>query len=188
MKRLALYGSGGAGKSSCARFMQEKMDEIELKIVRVRLAEPLYALQEAVYSAAGRPLDDPTTQDEALLSSIASHMRRINPEALIWPLWRHIDNALASERIPDLLVCEDSRPPDRRYLTELKFKFLHIDAPAEALISRRQSRRDISPTPAPAITECQAGDTSLRNDSTIDLFRMRVRAFMSDYIGDPNRY
>lgn len=110
--KIALVGLAGSGKSTCARLIADYAAERGLTTVWVPLADPLYRLQAQVYAAAGRTLS-PGEQDQVLLESIADHLRRLNPRALVDDFLARI--SLAADA--DLLLNEDLRDP-------------HVDAPA----------------------------------------------------------
>src|SRR4051812_18186961 len=106
--RVALYGRQGAGKTTSAQLIVDICASFDLSVRRVRLAAPLYRLQNALYLEAGRPLTlrDEDFQDSEVLAFFAMQLRRINPNALT----NAAGDALA-EAARDgiqIVLCEDS--------------------------------------------------------------------------------
>ncbi|MGW2543819.1 hypothetical protein ACWC5I_23805 [Kitasatospora sp. NPDC001574] len=82
-RRIASYGRPGAGKSTFSAALAHVLAKEKGRPVAVlKVGALLYTLQGLVYEAAGAPAPEPGQQDGALLNSLASHLRRINPAAL----------------------------------------------------------------------------------------------------------
>lgn len=109
--RISVVGLAGAGKSTCAALIEEFARAKGLTHARVKLAKPLYDLQEQVYRAAGGRLPD-GAQDQVLMEALADAMRRIRPRALADDFVARLSSADA-----DVVVNDDLRDP-------------HVDAPA----------------------------------------------------------
>ncbi|WP_175407867.1 hypothetical protein [Streptomyces sp. TRM64462] len=109
--RVAVVGLAGAGKSTCASLIEEFARDKGLTHARVKLAKPLYDLQEQVYRAAGTSLAD-GAQDQVLMEALADAMRRIRPASLADDFVRRLADTDA-----ELIVNDDLRDP-------------HVDAPA----------------------------------------------------------
>ncbi|MFE1558862.1 AAA family ATPase, partial [Streptomyces sp. NPDC058734] len=154
----ALYGPPGAGKSTAAQVLTQELASGGVEVVRLRLADPLYEAQRAIYAMAGRPLTDDTRQDGRLLNLLGTEMRRINPDALTGPFTIRVRKA-EDERPKALLLCDDLRAPDVETVTALGFRLLEINAPAALCRSRRRARGDLTagddnhPTEVPLTVE-----------------------------------
>ncbi|MFF4647723.1 hypothetical protein [Streptomyces sp. NPDC001389] len=158
MPKIALYGLPGAGKSTAAQLLTQELASEGVEVVRLRLAQPLYEAQRAIYAIAGRPLTDETQQDGRLLNLLGTQMRRINPDALTGPFTFRVRQAEA-ESPKAVLLCDDLRAPDVETVIRLGFRLVEINAPAALRQSRRQARGDLSagdenhPTEAPPAVE-----------------------------------
>ncbi|MGP3921252.1 hypothetical protein [Nonomuraea sp. 10N515B] len=177
--KVALYGPPGSGKSSAARILEEYCGVIGLPCSLVKLADPLYEAQSAVYHIAGRKLDDFYQKDGELLNSLGRHIRRINPMLLHDRfLARLHDVRRAFGGTPSLVVCDDMRFPDHMFMRNLGFTFVRIFAPDEICLSRRQERGDLSLASASHVTESNlcaiTPDGSIDNSGTLDALRRNV--------------
>ncbi|MFD5423812.1 hypothetical protein ACFWJT_38075 [Streptomyces sp. NPDC127069] len=158
MPKIALYGLPGAGKSTAAQVLTQELASLGVEVVRLRLAEPLYEAQWAIYVMAGRPLADETQQDGQLLNMLGTQMRRINPDALTDPFTFRARQA-EKESPNAVLLCDNLRAPDVETVTGLGFRLVEITAPSDLRRSRRQERGDLSvgdeshPTEAPLEVE-----------------------------------
>ncbi|MDP9988318.1 hypothetical protein QMY03_08835 [Arthrobacter sp. KFRI-F3372] len=146
--KFALFGLPGSGKSTFRKVSELVARDLDLQLQHLRLADPLYAAQEAIYAIAGAPLDTPDTQDGELLNMLGVHMRRINPRILEEHATIRIrELAAAPNRHPGnsrILICDDMRPTDASFMRRLGFKFVLIDVPPNVSVDRRENRGDIS--------------------------------------------
>jgi cytidine deaminase len=110
---------------------------------RLRLAAPLYQLQSLIYTVAGRPLPDVTVQDGLLLNDLATHLRRINPDALTTGFAARVEQATAEPGA--VLLCDDLRAADADAVVALGFSLVHVTAPRELRLARKAGRGDLSP-------------------------------------------
>ncbi len=176
--RIALCGLPGAGKSTAAGCLELLCSESNISFHRIKLAQPIYEAQAAVYKIAGTPLDNFFSQDGMLLNDLASHLRRINPNVIFEAFTHALDNIeYAENRIGRrVIVCDDMRASECDYLRNLGFRFVLIQAPREIRFIRRGSRGDISLSSDDHATEsCVEGaicDFVISNDGSIaDLTR-----------------
>ncbi|MBI5102395.1 MAG: hypothetical protein HZB33_11240 [Nitrospirae bacterium] len=113
VKKLALYGSPGAGKSTTTKILTELCAVKRMEIRRLRLADPLYECQSAIYKIAGKPLSSLYVQDGELLNFLGSHLRKINPSVLLDHFHKKLrDTMLELDQLPtsnSLIVCDDMR-------------------------------------------------------------------------------
>ena len=136
MIRLALCGNSGVGKDTCSKIILEQF--FGLNHVVIRLADPLYAVQNYIYQICGKE-KAPDAQDGVLLNFLGKHMRSINPDVLKDCFTKKIRSVQA-----DLILCPDVRPLDIPYIQEAGFIILHIIADPSVALERRKLRGDIS--------------------------------------------
>jgi len=161
--RLAVIGLAGAGKSTCAGFIEEFAAARRLTHARVKLATPLYELQEQVYGATGRALS-PGVQDQVLMEALAQQLRRINSRSLVDNFLRRLAQAHV-----DVVLTDDLRDPhvDAPALQGCGFKILRIVCD-EPIRRDRLARR---------------GDPTLTDGSTAELHLIRPDAVIDSGCG-----
>ncbi|WP_455834128.1 hypothetical protein [Pseudarthrobacter siccitolerans] len=146
--RLALFGLPGSGKSTFRKVSELVARDLEFQLQHLRLADPLYAAQEAIYAIAGSPLSSPDTQDGELLNMLGTHLRRINPRVLEEHATARILELVAAPSRQSgkrsVLICDDMRPTDAPFMRRLGFKFVLIDIPEKMSVDRRETRGDLS--------------------------------------------
>jgi dephospho-CoA kinase len=140
MRGWAIVGLSGSGKSTGAVLLEEYAVDRGWRVERIKLASPLYELQNDVYTAAGVPLAE-GTQDQRLLEDLASHIRRINPRALAAEFARRV-----AESDADVLINDDLRDPDHDapVLVGLGFRILHVTCAEAVRLRRLEARADVS--------------------------------------------
>ncbi|MEV6810101.1 hypothetical protein [Streptomyces sp. NPDC051129] len=143
MRKIALHGKPGAGKSTLAGMLAEECERAGAPVRRLKLGAPLYDAQALVYALAGRPLVDNTVQDGPLLNALGAAMRRINPEALIAPFAARTQQAegLSPQAV---LICDDMRAPDAEAVLALGFRLVKVTAPDDIRMQRRAQRGDLA--------------------------------------------
>ncbi|WP_328955074.1 ATP-binding protein [Kitasatospora purpeofusca] len=176
MRRIATYGRPGAGKSTLTGMLQEQLTSRGLTVVKIRLAEPLYALQGTIYHTAGRKLASAEQQDGQLLNALGAHLRRINPTALTDAFANKVNAAVEQE--PDAVVlCDDARAADIDALHDLGFSFVQVWAPDDLRTHRKAGRGDLAPGDENHPTEAAITITpQYRVENTGSLEMLRVRA------------
>lgn len=175
--RIALYGERGAGKSTTGRLIAEILGP---ECLIVRSAAPLYRLQQAVYAEAGRMIGA-DQQDEVVLSSLATAIRSVNRSALADAVVRTADSISSHDSDIRLVLCDDSRPVDRRYLDRGDFSFACVMATESTRALRLASRGDVDPhRPTPDQAPYRDGDFKIVNDGTLTQLRDTVSAFLSE--------
>ena len=105
MTRLALYGRPGAGKSTFTSLLTEALTEQGRAVVTLKVGALLYRLQEIVYVESGLPAPLSGQQDGQLLNILGTHVRRINPTALVDDFTRQVKRATATR--PDVAILCD---------------------------------------------------------------------------------
>jgi cytidine deaminase len=143
MRKVALYGRPGAGKSTFAGLLAREAEAAGAQALTLRLGTPLYELQAIVHAMSGRPLLDAGDQDGQLLNALGLHLRRISPDALTEPFTRRVRQAEQTQP-GAVLVCDDLRAPDVAAVTGLGFVLVEIIAPDAIRLARKQARADLS--------------------------------------------
>jgi hypothetical protein len=191
INRLALYGIPGAGKSTTTRLVRHICQTNDIEFSLIKLAEPLYAAQQAIYSISGRPLDGYYQQDGELLSFLGIYMRKINPDVLI-ETFRVKLNAEV-ERLneinnPALIICDDMRRPDAQFLQLNGFKFVRIIADEGVCVERKKLRGDLSVGSSTHPSEAGLDDITphftIMNNSSIAELELAVEAILREDLHD----
>lgn len=175
--RIGLVGKPGAGKSTAARHLQEVYSAVGLCVRIVKLAAPLYDMQNAFYDRLdGRRVQE---QDGALLNFFGQHFRNVDPDALINDFAERCTLAYLGNA--QVLICDDVRPVDVSKLRDLGFLILGISAPLEMRQARRHSRGDMTLGDENHSTEQGMGDISfdqeIFNDGGLVEFETTISEF-----------
>ncbi len=137
--RVALFGLPGAGKSTSAGVLRHLLAERGHQVAVVKIAAPLYDVQEAFYRRACAPLDD-GQQDGQLLNFLGSHFRAAAPGFLITDFGQRCSGALLGGA--DTIICDDARPADLEGLRAQGFALVRIWAPDALRRERKAGRGD----------------------------------------------
>jgi dephospho-CoA kinase len=177
--KVAVIGLSGSGKSTCAGLMEEFMTALGRRTSRLKLSAPLYALQSAVYQAAGAPLPI-GAQDQLLMEALATHLRRIRPESLVSDFLRRLADVDS-----DLVINDDLRDPfvDAPTLRNEGFRIVRVRCPEPTRQGRLVNRGDI--TVADASTsglDLILPDGTIENDSSLGELRLRVEALLRRWL------
>ncbi|RMV71056.1 hypothetical protein ALP05_200195 [Pseudomonas caricapapayae] len=172
--KLSLVAPSGSGKSTAAEHLCEYFSHRGLKVQVIKLAAPLYRLQEHFYSEACTALN-PGAQDQKLLELVAGQLRLIDPFALVKAFELELEKTGA-----DVVINDDLRDDqiDWPYLREKGFKVIKIVTNPLSRKQRLESREDISVIHESALDlqiERIQPDFTLANDSTPDAFRHQIR-------------
>lgn len=175
-RRIALFGSTGAGKGTVAKYLAEyvSFNTPGKECHILHLASPLYQVQDLVYSLAGHPLNDNQKQDGALLNFLGGHFRKINPTSLLDVL-----AAKVRQSTPEaVLIVDDARPADAEGLRSLGFHLAVVDT-KQNTIKRREGRGDLHlgdrHHPTEAGLELVNFDEVIRNFGTLENLRVQAR-------------
>lgn len=147
IRRIALCGPPGAGKSTIRRLSELLAGELDLVVHHLRLADPLYQAQTGIYRLSGRPLADTGIQDGRLLNILGVEMRRINPNVLADHARTRLvalGQLLDSQPGRHAVVCDDMRPTDASFMRELGFAFVEVGVPRDTTVQRRLLRGDMT--------------------------------------------
>lgn len=138
MKKIVVYGLAGSGKSTTAGIVRDYYTQRGKSVEIVKLAKPLYDLQQRFYATAGAAIryDD---QDQPLLETIATQLRRISETSLADDFRRRLKEVRC-----DVVVNDDLRDPyvDYPALYNESFVFIRVKCPEELRIRRLQARAD----------------------------------------------
>jgi hypothetical protein len=112
-----------------------------MRVGRVKLAQPLYDLQAEFYRIAGVPIG-PYEQDQKLLETIATQLRRLSPTSLIDDFERRMKSLDGC----DVVLNDDLRDPHVDYprLLDLGFRFVRIRCDESVRADRLRRRGDRS--------------------------------------------
>jgi hypothetical protein len=146
--RVALMGFTGTGKSTIAAGLINELRRRSQQAQLVKLAAPLYCLQQAYYREAGVDLD-PGTQDQELMAEIATRLRSISPDALL----NQFLATLAATPPGTAIVNDDLRvpEPDATGLRAAGFCLIRLECPDEVRRARLAGREDRSTLDEPAV-------------------------------------
>jgi dephospho-CoA kinase len=177
--RIAVIGLSGCGKSTTTGIVAEYATDKGLTCATVKLATPLYDLQEQVYRRAGVEIP-PGAQDQVLLEALADAMRRIRPHSLA-------DDFLArlAKTHTDVVLNDDLRDPhvDAVVLRDNGFRILRVTASPEVRQQRLAGRGDL--TRADASTsglDLIRPDAVLDNSGTLADHRAAVHALLGGWL------
>ena len=186
--QLGLFGTPGAGKSTTSKIIEEYCTENHVPMIRIKLADPLYEAQKAIYEIAGRQLSDFYDQDGELLNFLGSYLRKLNPNVLLDRFSLRLRDAIekldSTGSTSGVIVCDDLRRPDAEFLRTKDFRFVRIIADPNECESRRRARGDRTLGSASHATEQGLDeiepDYRIHNESTIEDLRTQVIRFMGD--------
>jgi hypothetical protein len=181
--RVSLIAPSGSGKSTTAAFMLERCSMLGLSSRLVKLAAPLYRLQQQFYRVAGIDIA-PGAQNQKLLEDIASHLRIIRSDALV----RDFLDRLSAEA-SDVVINDDLRDmeTDLPALQQAGFIVVRVSASPDVIAKRLDARRDlqtqrVSKLDVPMLAH--RPDHVIVNDGDdIDAYRMRVYAVLDLLLG-----
>jgi gluconate kinase len=137
-RKLALYGLAGSGKSTVAASLRTGLEDRGHTVQVVKLAEPLYRLQGHIYATAGKPIGQ-WEHDNDVLRTLATWLRRINPDYLVDDFLDRIASAEAS-----VVINDDMRDTavDHPRLVADGFAFVHITCADDIRAQRLRTRGD----------------------------------------------
>ena len=115
--RLCLLAPSGYGKSTAIEILKKKYN-----IENIKIASPLYELQEEFYKKIGRDCFD--KQDGELLQFLGVKIRKENPNYLL-DVFKDTLNKINRENT--IITNDDCRTMDYECLKSLGFKFIKIN-------------------------------------------------------------
>ncbi|PYE47286.1 AAA domain-containing protein [Paenibacillus barcinonensis] len=138
--KLVIFGQSGSGKSTIARIVQNYYEKQRKTVQVVKLASPLYEIQNHVYKKLLLPYKE-GAQDQILLENLATNIRRISPNYLVETFMEKVNNSEAN-----VIINDDLRDYHTDYprLTDSGFIFIKVSCKEEIRQSRLKSRDDLS--------------------------------------------
>ncbi|GIJ26342.1 hypothetical protein Vqi01_15040 [Micromonospora qiuiae] len=177
--RVSVVGLAGAGKSTCALLIADFAREQGLSHAVVKLAKPLYDLQEQVYLRSGATLP-PGAQDQVLMEALADAMRRIRPTSIVDDFVARLDRTTA-----DVIVNDDLRDPhhDAPGLTRRGFRILRITCDEDVRQKRLAERGDpsLADRSTRQIDQIRP-DAIIENAGSLDEYRAKVHTLLRGWM------
>ena len=115
--KICFVAPSGYGKSTASKLLIKEFGGCVIKI-----AEPLYDLQDRFYSRLGIFVGD--KQDGELLQFFGRKVREIKPNFLLEEFYKNVIGVSCYSRI---IINDDCRPMDYEYLKNLGFIFVKIN-------------------------------------------------------------
>ncbi|MFD8498264.1 hypothetical protein [Amycolatopsis sp. NPDC059657] len=168
---LSIIGLTGCGKSTFAALAAEFAADRGLSFATVKLAAPLYTLQDKVYAVAGMKVP-PGAQDQILMENLAGELRRIQPASLATDFLRRLATIKA-----DVVVNDDLRDPhvDAVALRRHGFRIVRVTADEAVRTARLTRRGDLSHSDR-STAELDLIHPEVVIDNSGELARFRERA------------
>lgn len=177
--KLGLLGTTGVGKDSCVQIIKNIFPGLSIAVVR--LADPLYQAQDAIYKICKKTKNF-HSQDGELLNFLGSHMRKINPEVLKESF---LDTLQSYNSDVHCMICSDVRAIDVPFVRDAGFTIIHIDTDPKIALERRKMRGDISLGKTNHETEkgiCPSlYDYQLTNNGSLEQFQKNVVNLISSF-------
>ncbi|TCC16491.1 hypothetical protein E0H58_39110 [Kribbella speibonae] len=138
LRKLALYGLAGSGKSTVAASLKAELEERGHTVQVIKLAEPLYRIQSHIYATAGKQIGA-WEHDNDVLRTVATWLRRINPDYLADDFLARVTQASTG-----VVINDDLRDATTDYprLAADGFAFVHITCTDEMRAQRLHARGD----------------------------------------------
>jgi dephospho-CoA kinase len=139
MLKLAFYGESGCGKSTVTKICEDYFDRAKKKTAIVKLAEPLYDIQEYIYEKCGISIEH-YQQNQVLLEDAAKWMRMVRADSLV----NSFAYRLSMEKA-DIIINDDIRnyDIDYKYLKLIGFFFIRLVCDDSVRIKRLDNRSDL---------------------------------------------
>lgn len=178
--KLGLLGTTGVGKDSCVQIIKNQFPDLSISLIR--LADPLYQAQDAIYKICKKAKDF-HSQDGELLNFLGSHMRKINPQVLKESF---LSTLLSCDPNVNCIICSDVRAIDVPFVRDAGFVIVHIDTDPRIALGRRKIRGDVSLGKTHHATEkgiCPSlYDHQLTNNGSLEEFQKNVKKLMSGFV------
>lgn len=178
--KLGLLGTTGVGKDTCVNMIKNHFPDLAISLIR--LADPLYRAQDAIYTIC-RKAKDFYSQDGELLNFLGLHMRKINPDVLKQSFLAALQSC---DPCIDCIICPDIRAIDVPFVKDAGFIIIHIDADPIITFERRKIRGDISLGKTNHQTErginSSIYDHQLINNGSLEEFQENVKNLFSHLI------
>jgi len=188
--KIGLYGTPGAGKSTTLQIMREICLGQGIPVARIKLADPLYEAQAAIYKIAGQALSDFYDQDGELLNFLGHYLRKLNPRVLLDRFSLRVEETSqrlrAEHTVPCIIVCDDLRRADSDHVRSHGFRLGRVVADAASCVRRREVRGDRSLGSASHVTEQGLDeivpDFVVENNSSLEELREMVKRVLEEWL------
>jgi dephospho-CoA kinase len=143
MLKLCVYGVAGSGKSTVSNMISDVLTSRGHNVEVIKLAHPLYRLQQHIYATAGLTVPF-WTHDNDMLRTLATQLRRINQTFIVEDFLSRLHASTA-----DVVINDDLRDPDVDYprMVDSGFRFLHVTCADRVRAARMQRRGDVTVVP-----------------------------------------
>ncbi len=180
LAKIALLGGPGVGKDTFVQIVQKHFSHLSIQVLR--LAKPLYEVQDFIYRVCSREIAA-DVQDGVLLNFLGKHMRQINPRVLTDRFFQLVQEI---ESETDLIFCCDARPIDIPVIKEMEFTVVHIVTSADIALERRKKRGDLTLGQSSHVTESGVHsdlyDFQMSNHGTMEEYEKSIVQFMNQFI------
>jgi dephospho-CoA kinase len=182
---LCLVAPSGAGKTTAFNILSEKFQECGLTVKCLKLAKPLYALQEMIYRECGIERIG-ERQNHGLLESFASKMREINPNSIIENFTKRL-----SDCDEDAVINDDLRDTavDYPVMRSIGFKFVKVLTSEEVRAARLNLRNDLKVLVNSQLDKPLSkilGDYVVLNDGDLSAFKSQLYGVAEDLLALKN--
>jgi dephospho-CoA kinase len=193
--RIGLCGTPGAGKTTTSRFLESYCLGQQYFFDRIKLADPIYEAQAAIYAIAGRKLSNFYEQDGELLNFLGYYLRKINQNVLLdrfaERLVQKIEIATRSNAPFGIVICDDVRAPDAEFVKTNDFLLIRLLADEQICTERRHNRGDITLGSAKHSTEQGLDEITahyqIENNTTLEDLRIKVIQIVENMKNDSDR-
>lgn len=117
MLKICFLAPSEYGKNTAVKLLSTKY-----KIQNIKIAEPLYLLQDSFYRFIGKKMTG--EQDGELLQYLGKKIRQENPDFLVQWFFERLKEF---ENFDGIISNDDCRPPDYKFLKDCGFVFIKIN-------------------------------------------------------------
>lgn len=180
MFKLVLAGPSGSGKSTSAKIIKDIFEQKGIHARLEKLATPLYDIQEQMYKICG--INDFSQQNQKLLETIATELRKISPTCLVDNIKKRIRTSSA-----ECIINEDLRDLEVDYLFFKKeqYIFIRIWAPQTTRSKRLNARFDVNfslEAESDKKIDLMEFDYFVGNNSSIKALREKLTMIINDIL------
>lgn len=177
--KLCFVAPSGSGKTTASALLIDLFCEWGLTVERLKLAMPLYALQEKIYQECGIDgIGD--RQNHELLENLATQMRKIHPHSIIDNFIKRLSSCKS-----DIVINDDLRDwaVDYPVMRAAGFRFVKVLTSEAVRATRLDQRNDLNVivnSPLDAQLSNIGGDYVVLNDGNLQEFQMQLQAVAED--------
>lgn len=139
MIKIAFYGKSGVGKSTIATAAKEYFEKEKFEVEVIKLAYPLYYIQNIFYKIAGKE-EEFYAQNQGLLEDIAKNLRKIDSQSIINNFYERYRQSKAQ-----VVINDDVRETkvDYPFMKKEGFVFVKVECEEHLRINRLLERNDL---------------------------------------------